>query len=124
MSSIILPGQGIDKRKGKKEALEIDPAAPKALTVFQTLDVLKSMAASCGRIYGVKLSVGMQGADFFFVDDVGERVVDRAGNRPEEECLACSYGEIEDGMFLKLFFGRAMYAAAAEKMNMLSRGEK
>jgi hypothetical protein len=71
---------------------------------------LHQMADKIGDIYGVTLGVTKLGDnDLVFCDDVGDPVKAEDGG----DIKATDRDEIETGVFLQLFTGRAAYAAAS-----------
>ena len=102
--------------------LEVRQGEP--LTLDQAQNVLSRAARNLGRVFGVTLGVGRSGEVLMFVDDLGEPVVNGYEKDGETECLAATKREIDDGMFLKLFGGRAIYAAMVLKISEIMESEK
>jgi hypothetical protein len=86
------------------------------LTVAQAQSVLSRAARNVGRVYGVGLSVGQQGNELIFVDDLGDPAVDGFANDGDPAIVCATQQEIEDGSFLRLFAARSLYAALALKV--------
>lgn len=104
------------------EQLESWSRAPRSLDEVQT--ALVAMAKRVGQTYGVFISVGRRADDLVFVDENGEDIVDPGGTgNPASAVLCASHEEIDNGMFLKLFAGRSLYAAITVRFNMIDRGE-
>jgi hypothetical protein len=95
--------------------------APRNLDEVQTL--LIGIAKKVGFVYGVFLSVGRRGEDLFFVDELGEDIIDGGGVANAASSILCATArEVDSGDFLKLFAARALYAAITVRFNQVDAG--
>ena len=77
--------------------------------------VLNNLSRTLGRLFGVEISVlPFENDVLMFVDDTNEVITDG-----ESAVLCASKEEIETGVALQLFSGRALYAAAVKKCQLL-----
>lgn len=76
-------------------------------TIEGVADKLTQMADKIGDVYGVSLGLIILSGDFVFADDLGDPVASEDGG----VIVAATRDEVESGMFLQLFSGRALYAA-------------
>lgn len=93
------------------------------LTLEQAQNVLARAARNVGRVYGVHMSVGAKGDELRFVDDMGDPVLDGFSQEGELEILCCTKAEIDQGVFVKLFAARSLYAALALKFAEILESE-
>lgn len=77
------------------------------MTVDQVADTLTQMADKIGEVYGVSLGLILLSGDLVFADDLGDPVASEDGG----VIVAAGRDEVESGVFLQLFSGRALYAA-------------
>lgn len=88
----------------------------------EVASILVSMAGKVGQVYGVHLSVGLRGDELFFVDEIGEDIIDPGGVGNAATAILCaSAHEVDSGDFLKLFAARSLYAALAVRFNQADR---
>lgn len=91
--------------------LETPPTRNKRHTPAELLSGFRQLAKRIGTLCGVEMSVEPLGDLLFFVDDQGDRIVDG-----DSDILCCTLEEANEGDALKLFSGRAMYAATTLKV--------
>lgn len=78
-------------------------------TVAEVADRLTQMADKIGDVYGVSLGLILLDGSLVFADDLGDPIAAEDGG----VITAATADEVESGVFLQLFSGRALYAALA-----------
>jgi hypothetical protein len=80
--------------------------------------ILNTLARNIGRLLGTEIGVMAFGegaaCNLMFVDDLGDVIEDG-----DSAVLCATKEEVENGAFLQLFAGRALYAAATRKFKLL-----
>lgn len=91
--------------------------APRNLDFVQGL--LIKQTALIGDLFGVKLTVGRRDDMLVFCDPQGREIIDPGGkDNPMSPVICATFEECDNGMFLKLYTGRALYAVLTLRANM------